>query len=81
MWEKVVEYFLPEKNVVGYDLINEPTGANAYASPYAYIGPGMNNNKYLLPFYKKVSKAIRRIDKEKFLFFEPLPVDYFGGFY
>jgi hypothetical protein len=41
----------------------------------------MDNNKFLLPFYKKVSKAIRKIDQTKFLFFEPAVADILGGFY
>jgi hypothetical protein len=48
---------------------------------YEFIGPGMNNNKYLLPFYRKISKAIRRIDQSKLLFFEPSPADQIAGFY
>lgn len=41
----------------------------------------MNNNKFLLPLYKKVSKAIRKIDQTKLLFFEPSVSDILGGFY
>jgi hypothetical protein len=41
----------------------------------------MNNNKYLLPFYKKVSRAIRRIDRTKLLLFEPSIADQIAGFY
>lgn len=74
-------FFLPENNVIGYDIINEPTGATIYKSVYEYIGTGMNNNKFLLPLYKKVSRAIRKIDQTKLLFFEPFPGDILGGFY
>jgi aryl-phospho-beta-D-glucosidase BglC (GH1 family) len=34
MWERVFMFFLPEDNVIGYDIINEPTGASAYRSAY-----------------------------------------------
>jgi aryl-phospho-beta-D-glucosidase BglC (GH1 family) len=34
MWEKVVMFFLPETNIIGYDIINEPSGASIYKSPY-----------------------------------------------
>ena len=81
MWEKVAMFFLPEDNVIGYDIINEPSGASIYKGVYEYLGPGMDNNKFLLPFYKKVSKAIRKIDQTKFLFFEPAVADILGGFY
>ena len=81
MWLKVVEYFKDELNVIGYDIINEPTGGNFWKNPYAFIGPDQNNNRLLLPFYKKISKAIRAIEKEKLLLFEPSPADMVGGFY
>jgi endoglycosylceramidase len=74
-------FFLPENNVIGYDIINEPSGATVYKSVYEFLGPGMNNNKFLLPLYKKVSKAIRKIDQTKLLFFEPSVADILGGFY
>lgn len=69
MWIKVVEYFQPVKNIIGYEIINEPSGANAYISIYDFIAPGINNNKYLLPFYQKIFKQIRNIEKKKLLFF------------
>jgi endoglycosylceramidase len=81
MWERVFMFFLPENNVIGYDILNEPSGASAYRSTYEFIAPGMNNNKFLLPFYKKISRALRKIDKTKFLYFEPSVADILGGFY
>lgn len=45
------------------------------------LGPNVNNNKLLLPLYRKLSKAIRQVDQEKLIFFEPSVADYFGGFY
>lgn len=61
MWVNVVGYFKGEGNVLGYDLINQPSGANVYMNPYD-AWPSVDNNKYLLPFYKNVSKAIRQLD-------------------
>lgn len=59
MWVSVVGFFKGEQNLLGYDLIKEPSGANFRKNPYDFFGPGVNNNKYLLPFYKKLAKAIR----------------------
>ena len=56
MWKAVVSFFKGEKNVIGYDIMNEPIGGNAYKNIYDVLGPGVTNNKYLLPFYKKISK-------------------------
>lgn len=81
MWLNVVSYFKTEENILGYDIINEPSGADMHKNLYDLLGPGVNNNKYLLPFYKKIAKAIRSIDQDNLLFFEPSVADYFGGFY
>lgn len=81
MWINVVAFFKAEDNVIGYDLINEPSGANAWRNPYDLIGPSVNNNKFLLPFYKKIAKAIRQVDQQKLILFEPSVADYFGGFF
>lgn len=64
-----------EPNLVGYEIINEPNGANAYRSVYNFLGP---NNKFLLPFYKKVYTKIREADKNNLVFFEPSIFDVFG---
>jgi hypothetical protein len=47
---------------LGYDLINEPSAANAWKNIFDLITPGVNNNKYMLPFYKNLSRAIRQVD-------------------
>lgn len=79
MWVEVVKLMKDEPNVIGYEIINEPSGANIYYYPYNFLWPGVSNNKYLLPFYKRVHKALRAVDKEKLFFFEPSVVDVFGG--
>lgn len=81
MWIKVVEYFRGEANVIGYDVINQPTGANFWKNPYSYLGPDQTNNRFLLPFYRKLSKEIRKVDRDRLLLFEPSPQDVFGGFF
>ena len=81
MWVKVVEYFKEEDNVLGYDILNEPAGGNLWGNPFSYIGPDQENNRLLLPFYKQISIEIRKIERNKLLFFEPAPQDLFGGFF
>ena len=80
MWLRVAEYFRAEDNVIGYDIINEPTGGNFWKNPYSFIGPDQNNNRLLLPFYRKISKEMRKVEKKKLLMFEPSPADMIGGF-
>lgn len=81
MWVNVVSFFKDEENILGYDLINEPSGADAWKNPFDLIGPSVNNNKFLLPFYRNVSRAIRQVDQKKLILFEPSVADYFGGFF
>lgn len=62
-WKVVAEVFRNEKHVVGYDILNEPF-------------PGLKDIKtfeaeILTPFYRKIINAIREIDKEHLIFFEP----------
>ena len=64
-----------EPNLVGYEVLNEPFGANAYKNPAHFL---VANNKYLLPFYKKVYAKLREVDKENLFFFEPSIIDVFG---
>lgn len=69
MWINVVSFFNEENNILGYDLINQPSGTDKNVNFYDFYGPGVNNNKYLLPFYKQLSSAIRNVDKNRFIFF------------
>ena len=69
MWLLVVGFFKGEDNVLGYDLINQPSGGNFRRNPYDFFGPGVNNNKFLLPFYKRLATAIRQVDPTALLFF------------
>jgi hypothetical protein len=55
---------------------------NLYSNPADFILPGANNNKYLLPAYKKLYQSIRKNDKDRLVFFEPGIFDVFaGGFF
>ena len=59
MWQIVASYMQDEPNIIGYELINEPIGANGYKNVANAVQPGVSNNKFLLPAYKKIYKAIR----------------------
>lgn len=65
--------------MIGYEIINEPIGANFYKSPADTLWPGVSNNKYLLPAYDKIYKAIRKVDSSNLVFFEPSVIDALGG--
>ncbi|MDB5227516.1 MAG: hypothetical protein JWN78_1709 [Bacteroidota bacterium] len=65
-WKKVAERFKNNPAVIGYDLMNEP-----------YAGDLVNNLNgnfelgQLRDFYKRLITAIRTVDNDKYLFFEP----------
>ncbi len=59
MWGKVASFFVGEANVLGYELINEPSGGNLYTNPFDYLQVSVDNNKYLLPLYQKIANKIR----------------------
>lgn len=50
-----------------------------FADPLGTLYPGMSNDKYLLPAYKRIYAAIRMIDRHTPIFFEPSIIDLFGG--
>jgi len=64
---------------LGYEFLNEPFGADVYKNPADMLLPGQSNNKYLLPAYRKIVKAIRKHDKKTPIFFEPSIFDVFAG--
>lgn len=63
---KMVELFKDNPYVIGYDLMNEPHGGNL-----AKTMCGGFEKKWLMAFYGRLIPAIREVEKEKYLFFEP----------
>jgi len=76
MWEIVASYMSDEPNIIGYEILNEPIGANAYKNAADVLQPGVSNNKFLLGAYKKIYKAIREVDQKTLIFFEPSILDF-----
>jgi endoglycosylceramidase len=58
-------------NVLGYEIINEPFAGDVYRHP-KYIWPAFADRENLLPMYDKVNDAIRSMDPEGLIFFEPV---------
>ncbi|ORY43117.1 glycoside hydrolase [Rhizoclosmatium globosum] len=69
-WTMVAKTFLPFKNILGYDLINEPFMGNIYTNPLL-LDPLYANRVNLQPFYDVVSTAIRTVDPNAIIHFEP----------
>jgi len=70
-WRTVANYYKDQLNVLGYELINEPWAGNEFANPL-YMLPGYAGEHNLMPTYKKLAKAIREVDSDTLLFFEPV---------
>lgn len=69
MWQRVAAYLGKEPNLLGYEILNEPIGANWYRSVPDVIYPGRSNNKFLLPAYSKIYEGIRKFDKLNLIFY------------
>jgi hypothetical protein len=54
-----------------YELINEPWAGNYLADP-TLILPGVAGAKNLQPLYEKIAKAIRSVDNNTLIFYEPV---------
>jgi len=73
-WQKVASTFKDTKNVIGYELINEPWVGNIYKDPSLLI-PGRADKVVLEPHYKQLHTAIRLIDDQHIIFYEPVTWD------
>ncbi|KAJ3349675.1 hypothetical protein HDU83_000364 [Entophlyctis luteolus] len=70
-WKLVAKTFLPFKNILGYDLINEPWNGDVFKDP-SLSNALIANRKNLQPFYDYVAEGIRSVDPEAIIFFEPV---------
>lgn len=51
MWQHIANEFKDYENIIGYEILNEPFGGNAYKNGLNTFSSGFDNDKYLLPFY------------------------------
>lgn len=81
-WSVLAQKFAGRKNVLGYDLWNEPWPANLWSDIRSLI-PGYTDNHVLTNFYKKMDERINQYDPNYILLFEPVPfpdtLPLFGG--
>jgi endoglycosylceramidase len=69
MWEHVANYFKDDPDVVGYEIMNEPYALGSQL-PQTLFGSGFGS-EVLTPFYNQVDSAIRAVDPNTTVFFEP----------
>lgn len=68
-WLKLVERFKDNPCVIGYDLMNEPWPGDLVK---AFVTGEFERNE-LPALYNRLIPAIRKLDPNKYIFFEPLP--------
>lgn len=66
-WQAVANVFKDEPNVLGYEIINEP-------SMIGILPDGIDKN-YLQPIYQQAHQKIRQVDNNTIIFFEPMVAD------
>ena len=71
-WQHVAERFARTPGILGYDLINEPAPGTEDLACLSAAGCADFERGRLIRFYRKVSSAIRRVDKATPIFYEPV---------
>eukprot|EP00475_Leptophrys_vorax_P035095 TRINITY_DN5745_c0_g1_i1.p1 TRINITY_DN5745_c0_g1~~TRINITY_DN5745_c0_g1_i1.p1 ORF type:complete len:531 (-),score=105.03 TRINITY_DN5745_c0_g1_i1:143-1735(-) len=73
-WKVVAAHFRHAKNIVGYNLINEPFAGDIWQNP-ALLVPGVADTFNLQPLYNVVARAIREVDEDTLILFEGVTWD------
>jgi endoglycosylceramidase len=74
-WKTVASYFKSNPHVIGYELLNEPWPGNIFQDFGLLAQPGKSDVQNLAPMYEKLAAAIRSVDDDKIIFFEPTVTD------
>lgn len=75
-WKYVANYFKNDRNVIAYELLNEPWPGRYLLNPRFLISSGYADRNILAPFYEYVTSEIRKVDTEHLIMFEPVTWDY-----
>ena len=70
-WTIVAKSVKNRNNVVGYELLNEPFAGDLFKDRLKLL-PGVAGHENLQPFYDRIQAAIRTVDTEKIIFWEPV---------
>jgi len=70
-WKGVAQVFRSDSEILGYELLNEPFPGDIWSDPLLLL-PGVAGSRNLMPAYDAVAGAIREVDEETIVMFEPL---------
>ena len=76
VWQEIALRFRDKAAVLGYELMNEPWTGDFYQD-LSLLLPGNAGYFLLEPFFNSASAAIREVDDEKIIFWEPVTYSYF----
>jgi len=75
-WVKVAKRFKDNPSLLGYEFMNEPWTGDIYEDASLLL-PGNAGTKLLEPFFNRANMALRSIDDESLVFWEPVTYAYF----
>jgi endoglycosylceramidase len=78
-WRRVAAHFASKRNVIGYDLMNEPWAGTQWATCANPIGCPVFSNLFLQPFMEQSAAAIREAGGTGVVFWEPDVTNDFGA--
>ncbi|MFP1626657.1 cellulase family glycosylhydrolase [Streptomyces sp. 5K101] len=73
MWRVLAGRLADHPAVIGYDLINEPMGEIAAGEDLAAAARRIEREQ-LTPMYNRLADAVRSVDDDTWVFFEPTPI-------
>lgn len=78
-WQRLASGYAGARNVVGYNLLNEPWVGDVWADP-ALLVPGVADHRALAALWDRAAARIRAVDNHTLVWFEGATLDVLSGF-